>query len=91
MFPSFGSVAFAVADLGTQPHRREEAAWLSPRLALLCRSYSQGPMDLILQMKLYNDVQTGKISVGGSKESAMRPYRDVLLRKDFRLSCWQIG
>ena len=36
-------------------------------------------------MKLYNDVQTDKTSVVGSKESGMRYHRDVLLRKDFRL------
>lgn len=91
VFPSFGPVAIAVADLGTQPHLCEAAAWLNPRLELLCRSYSQGLMDLILQMKLHNDAQTGNISVGAGKDSAMRPYRDVLLRKDVRLSCWRIG
>ena len=36
-------------------------------------------------MKLYNDVQRDKTSVVASEESAMRSYRDVLLRKDLRL------
>lgn len=31
VFPSFGPVTIAVADLGTQPHFREVAAWLNPR------------------------------------------------------------
>ena len=32
VFPSFGLVAIAVADLGTQPHLGEVAAWLNIRL-----------------------------------------------------------
>ena len=36
-------------------------------------------------MKLYNDVQRDKTSVVASEESAMRSYRNVLLRKDLRL------
>lgn len=30
MFQVFGLVAIAVADLGTQPHLGEVAAWLNP-------------------------------------------------------------
>ena len=45
--PSFWLVAIAVADLGTQPHLGEVAVWIIPRLELLCRSYSQAPIELI--------------------------------------------
>ena len=31
VFPSFGLVAIAVADLGTQPHLCEVAVWLNLR------------------------------------------------------------
>ena len=74
-------------------HSHTFARWL--RGSILAKNCSvdptQDPMDLILQMKLYNDMQMGNISVGASKESAMRPYRDVLLRKDLRLFRWRIG
>lgn len=36
-------------------------------------------------MERYNDVETDNTSVVGSEESAMRSYKDILLRMDLRL------